>query len=183
MRIQITRNILYSHDPKDLTEAFTKAQTVYYDNQYLQLDQSRDAHRNNQQRGQSRSQHQQNASKNWGIQQQPQGSPGVNVNMNCNQPQQPMKSGDKPNPMKVDTSNQFRQNMNWQQPNQQPNNPSRPITQQPPRFQRINQLQDNQSDPNEGYEGDVCGEIPDDLISNTSHESIKSNAASTFLSA
>lgn len=34
-----TRNILYGHSPKSLTAAFGIAQTVYYDGQYLQLEQ------------------------------------------------------------------------------------------------------------------------------------------------
>lgn len=163
LKHQITRNILYSHSPKDLAEAYAKAQTVYYDNQYLQLDQNRDSHRSGPARGQPRHQNQ-NPSKNWGIQQQPQDSPRVNVNMNCVQPNQ---TGNKMEPM--DKPNGQQPNMNSYGPRQN--------FQQPNRFQRINQLQDSESNPNDGYEGDF--HIPDDLISQHSSQSFESSETTT----
>lgn len=57
----------------------------------------------------------------------------------------------------------------WRKPNQQ-------------QTQRVNQIRDDESDPNQGYEGDLHEEIPEDLISNASIESNQSNTASTFLS-
>lgn len=163
------RNILYSHKPRTLAEAFTTAQTVYYDNQYLQLDQNRGFQKN-----QTRLQ-----------QQKP--TPKFNVNLNCNNEQQQVIQRE---PINMDPSNKLKQATNWRQPNRQSytpmNGPQRrdfgASRQQPYGIQKINQLQDNESNPNKGYEGDVCDEIPDDLISNASHESIESNTASTFLS-
>lgn len=175
LKSQMMRNILYGQTPKTLADAFAVAQTVYYDNQYLQLDQNRD----------SRTQHQQSVPM--------KSKPNWNYNKPQQRPIQP-KVFNKTEPMEVDSSNRFKQATNWRKPNQQPNaqmygpqkrdyNFSHQYTQQPHKFQKINQLRDSESDPNDGYEGDICGEIPDDLISNTSHESIESNTASTFLSA
>lgn len=183
LKSQTTRNILYSHGPKDLAEAYTRAQTVHYDNQYLQLDQNRDSQRNGQTRGQIRTQ--QNNSKNWRMQQQPQDSTKFNVNMNCNQQNQ---TGNKQEPINGDSTNKFKQNVNEQQKNQQPYsngpqkreyNTTRQHLQQPNKFQRINQLQDSESNPNEGYEGDICGSIPDDLISQHSSQSFGSDDTTT----
>lgn len=183
LKSQATRNVLYGQKPKTLAEAFTTAQTVYYDNQYLQLDQNRETPN-----GQSRSQ-QQNAPKRFysGTNQQAQNSPArFNVNMNCNQPpQKTVQPTDQPESMDIDASNRFKQSANWRQPNQQTSGPqkreydsSRQHTSQPNKMQRINQLQDGESNPQEGYEGDLCNDIPDDLISNTS---LESDTASAFL--
>lgn len=158
LKSQAMRNILYSHKPKTLEEAFTTAQTIFYDNQYLQLDQNREV----------------NFSKNTfaSKNKQSQNFSPLNVKMNCNQQQRPIQTNNKPEVKAEDPSNRFKQTTNWQKPNQQPQ-----------RIQRINQLQDNESSPNEGDENNICEEIPDDLISNASQESNESNTASTFLSA
>lgn len=98
------------------------------------------------------------------------------------------KSFNKPEPMEIDTSNRFKQSTNWRPPNQQPNapmngpqkrdyNPTRQYS--PQKIQRINQLADNESNPHEGYEGDIHDDIPDDLISITSHT--ESTTGSAFL--
>lgn len=158
-----------------MAQAFAVAQTVYYDNQHLQLDQNRDLQRM-QDKIKSRIQ-------------QKNSAPKYHPNFDYNKPQQSTqpKSSNKPQPMEVDTSNRFKQQTNWRQPNQQadqqPNGPikrdynsSRQYAQQPQKMQRINQSGDNESNPNEGYEGDICGEIPDDLISNTSDVSTLTSA-------
>lgn len=150
LKSQATRNILYSHKPKTLAEAFTTAQTVYFDNQFLQLDQNRNPQQ--QQRPQQRPQQWNAYPKN--STQQENSPANFKMNVTCNQSpqQQPNKQSTTP--------------MNEPQRMKYPN-----------KFQKLNQL----SDPNEGYEGDICGGNPDDLISNTSHETIESNTASTFL--
>lgn len=182
LKSNITRNVLYSQKPNTLAEAFTTAQTVFYDNQYLHLEQNRDA-----QMGQSRPQQGQNfANKfkpgmqpqaqrypfNQGTQQQAQRYPAnFNVSMNCNQPpQKPVRPTDRAEPMEVDSSNRFNQNTNWRQPNQPANGPqkreydsSRQHQSQPNKMQRINQLEDEESNPHYGYEGDICDTVPDEL--------------------
>lgn len=40
LKSHATRNILYSHQPKTLADALATSQTVYFDNQYLQLNQT-----------------------------------------------------------------------------------------------------------------------------------------------
>lgn len=172
------RNVLYGHGPKSLAQTFAIAQTVYYDNQHLQLDQNRDLQRM-QDKIQARI-----------LQQNSTPKYNPNFNYKTQQPMQP-KNFHKPEPMEIDNSNRFKQTTNWRPPNQQPiaqaNRPqkrefipSRQYTQQPQKMQRINQLGDSESNPNEGYEGDIHNDIPDDLISNTSHQS---NTTSTFLDA
>lgn len=168
------RNILYGHSPNSLAQAFAMAQTVYYDNQHLQLDQNRDLQRI-QDKFQARLQQQNPA-------------PKYNPNFNFKS-QQPMQSKNfhKPEPMEVDTSNRFKQTTNWRSTDQQQNpqmnaplkrdyNSSRQHLQQPQKMQRINQLQDSELQPNDGYEGDIAGSVPEDLISNASDGSIESSA-------
>lgn len=86
------------------------------------------------------------------------------------------------------------ENTNWRQQNRMMNPPqkrdynsSRQNALPPNKMQRINQLQgseiESDPNPNEGYEGDVCDEIPDDLISQSSETLYTSDEASTFLSA
>lgn len=181
LRNHATRNILYSHQPKTLEEAFTTAQTVYFDNQYWQLDHGRnlDHQKYEQPKREQRSQQQRGVVRkfNNGILSQP--NYPTKVDVNCNQ-----QTVRKDKPEVVDPSNRFKQN-NWQQPYAQMNGLQKRdykgYGQQPQRIQRINQLQDNESDPNEGYEGDICGDIPDDLISNSSHETNKTMTSSAFL--
>lgn len=82
--------------------------------------------------------------------------------------------------MEVDNSNRFRQSTNWRQPNQQnpPQKREYDSARQnfPNKMQRINQIQDDDCRPQEEYEGDTNGTIPEDLISNASNESVKSSA-------
>lgn len=175
LRSQVMRNTLYNHKPKTLAEAFTMAQTVYYDHQYLQLDSNREAPKN-----QSRGQHPQNfPKKNYPGAPQQQVSPKFNMNMNFNQPRQSGQQDGKPMQMNMNYPK------DWKPSNSQPHGApkfNKYPQQQHQGFQKINQLQGDESDQNEKYEGEICEEIPDDLISNVSHESTKSNTASTFLS-
>lgn len=186
----MTRSILYANTPKSLTQAFAISQTVFYDNQFLQLDQQHDANKPF-------------------VRTQRQHIPvGSNPNFNYAKMRQPTPPISKPEPMEVDTTNRFRYGPNWRQPNQMSNH--QPNLQQsnqqsnqgqnlqtnapqkreydssrqhiqPPKFQRINRMIDSESDPNEGYEGDICDETPDDLISISSHASDKTNTSSAFL--
>lgn len=177
------RNVLYGQRPKTLAEAYTTAQTVFYDNQYLNLDQNQVAPNVPPQQNMPRRQY-------FGAQQQTQNLPAkVNLNVNCNQPQRKtFQPPNKPEPMDVDTSNRFKSTTNWKQPNQSNemhNGPQKrdceASYQQPRKFLRINQIQDSDTDPNEGYEGDICGTIPDDLLSNNSHLSNETTTSSAFL--
>lgn len=186
-----TRHILYGQAPKTLSDAFAVAQTVFYDNQYLHLDQN-----NDMRKGQSSPKSQPNFNPNFNYNNRPQAQPAKfqpnfapNFNDN-NKQQRPFQP--KPEPMEVDSSGRFKQNTNWRQQNMQPNqmngaqkrdfNSSRQNI-QPHKFQRINQLQDDEPSPHDGYEGDIMGSIPDDLISNNffSNESQHSDTASAFL--
>lgn len=74
------RNILYSHKPRTLAEAFATAQTVHYDNEYLHLDPNRGTQKN-----QPRPQRQQGSfgKINNGIQSTQNFRSGPNVNVNC----------------------------------------------------------------------------------------------------
>lgn len=180
LKSQTTRNILYAHQPKTLSEAFTMAQTVFYDNQYLHLDQNREG-RNPPRATQIPSfprkpfpyaqQQFQNAQNKF------------NVNMQCKQ-SPPMQK--KPEPMEIDPSSRVNQNINYRrprndnvQPSNEPQKREHESSQQymPRKFQRINQLVDSESDPNKEYEGDICGEIPDDLISNKSDDTDTDSSA------
>lgn len=166
LKSHVMRNILYSQKPKTLAEAFTTAQTVFYDTEYLQLEQRQREFPKNHQR---MSQQQNSSGK-----QQIQNSPiGFNMNMNCNQPKNKADTRD------VNTSNRFKQNTNFQQFGAQMNG-QKPV-QQPHKVQRINQIRDSESVTN----GEINGgeDIPDDLISNSSHVSHETEISSAFLDA
>lgn len=175
LKSQTMRNILYNHKPATLAEAFTTAQTAYYDNQYLQLDQNRENQRNP-----PRGQHQHNFPRKIfpNIKQQ-EISPKFNLNMNCNQPQQSGQHGGKPTQINGENPNR------WKASNVPAHGPQKRDYKNPQQqhqgVQKINQLQEDGSDQDEDYEGEICAEIPDDLISNVSHKTINSNTASTFL--
>lgn len=168
------RNTLYGNTPKTLGKAFAIAQTIYYDNQHLQLDLNRDS-RKVQPRAQ---------------QQNPPMKYNPNFNYNKTQPLTQQKTADKTEPMEVDNSARFKQSTNWRQQNPQVNGPqkrdynsSRQYIQQPQKIQRINQLQDNELQQM-GENNECSGEngyIPDDLVSNASRTSRESDTASTFL--
>lgn len=95
-------------------------------------------------------------------------------------------------PPKYDTNyNNKKPNLNQQETGNKPENKPeagkkyewhKPNPQRSHGIQKVNKIQNDESNSNHGYEDDFCGEIPDDLISNTSNESNKSNSASTFLS-
>lgn len=187
LRSQAIRNILYSHKPKTLPDAFTTAQTVYFDTQYLNLDQHREAQKRELQKNQPRQHRQQGFSGKFYSEMKPTRnySQGFNVNMNCNQPAQQMtQPHNKYEQKETNTSNRANQDMNWRQPNapqRRENNFQRQNVQHPQKFGRINQIQDTESNPNEGYENDICDDIPDDLISNCSHTSNETKISSAFL--
>lgn len=105
--------------------------------------------------------------------QQKQNSSKFNSNANYNRPIQTSTQPRFTNKLeeKPVTMNENKRE-NWRQPNQQQSN----------RVQKINRIQESESNSNNSYDGDLCDTIPDDLISNTTHESDKSNTASTFLS-
>lgn len=152
----ILRNILYGHTPKSLNEAFAIAQTVFYDNQYLQLDQNRDI-----QRLQSQFQNQNFFAKN-------------NSNPNHNAQQ---KNVFKPEaePMEIDNSNRFR-STNWRQQNQHVPAVKREFesgrTQPQQKMQRINKLLDSGEElPDLNDDEREIAENQDDLISVTSEAS------------
>lgn len=150
------RNILYGHTPKSLSEAFAIAQTVFYDNQYLQLDQNRDM-----QRLQSQLQNQNFFAKN-------------NSNPNHHAQQ---KNVFKPEaePMEIDNSNRFR-STNWRQQNQHAPAVKREFesgrTQPQQKMQRINKLLESGGELPDLYDDErEIAENQDDLISVTSEAS------------
>lgn len=169
LRSQAIRNILYARNPRTLPDALTIAQTVHHDDLYLHLDQLP----RNPQSGHYKSS---------AMPRQAQ-KPQYGFNVNCNQQQQQHQprtgTFNRPEPMEIDNSNRFRQSTNWRQPNQQ-NVPKREHDSArqnlPNKMQRINQIQDNQPEQYEECEGEVKEEIPEDLISIASNESVKSSA-------
>lgn len=174
LRSQSARNILYGQNPKTLSEAYTTAQTVYYDNEYLRLEQSRDMEKCKQ--------------ITYMRQQQPKNTTRFYTNMNGNVPQTsfPPRAFNKQDPPRMNNENRFKQPMNWRQPNQQQNMQtnepqkreydSRQMLQQVNKTQRINQLQDDETNQNEMNGDDGCDNIPEDLISNATNESTVSSA-------
>lgn len=81
----MTRNILYANTPKSLSQAFAIAQTVFYDNQFLQLDQ-------------------QHPNKPFVRTQQQNAMTGANPNFNYAKMQQQTSPTAKAEPMEVDNS-------------------------------------------------------------------------------
>lgn len=88
LKSSMIRNILYGHTPRTLSDAFAIAQTVFYDNQYLQLDQHRER-----------------------FTPQNQQPFATFPRDNPNQPK-----FQKPEPMEQDDSKRYRQSTNWRQP-------------------------------------------------------------------
>lgn len=167
----MTRSTIYGASPRTLTKAFAIAQTIFYDNEFLQLD----PHRESQKRNVPH-----NAALNHS---KPQYHPGFNYNkpQNAFQPQFNNKSNEKPEAMEIDSSRRFKQATNFRQLNGEPNAQKREhlssrqhVPQVLQKFQRINQLGENET-TEENEEGEY---VPDDLISNTSYVS---DSASTFL--
>lgn len=168
LKNHMMRNILYGRTPESLADAFAIAQTVHYDQQYTES-----------QEFPIRSQQNRNSSK---------FNPNTTFNkptLNPNQVRFTNKSEEKPVKMNENKRENWRQSNqqqstmnenkreNWRQQNQQQSN----------RVQKINQIQESESNSNNNNDDDLCDTIPDDLISNSTHESNESNTASTFLSA
>lgn len=159
MKNRTMRHILYGQQPKTLSEAYSIAQTVYYDNEYLQLEQC-PAPQKTQPRNQ-----QQNKMPYTNFE-KPQNQWTQQKHYNNAEPQKQWrhKNNDNVEPMEVDVSNRTKQT-NWRQPEQQnygqkrENNSFRHQHMQPQKIQRINQLTDE------------VQPIPDDLISNASNVS------------
>lgn len=161
-----TRGILYGQTPKSLSAAFAIAQTVYYDNQYLQLEQ-----RGEPQKAQMHF-NQQNAPARY----------NPNFNRSPQQTQQ-VKEFKKPEPMEVDSSNRFKQFNNTNNGQKRDYDSSRQRSAQPNKIQRINQLQtDEQQAVGDNLNSDEEHHtIPEDLISNSSNTSDHTTTASAFL--
>lgn len=167
----------------------TTAQTVFYDNLYLQLDQYQDQKRREppaqQQRNFPRPQQSPNYAGNFHNNIRPPGNFPVanNVNLNCNPQQQnaiarPFQPPRRPEPMEIDSSKQFRHNNNWRSlntPQKREYDSSRQHVQRN-KMQRINQLESNDENPHDGYEGDIHDDIPSDLVSITMDESDRASA-------
>lgn len=149
-----------------MSEAYTIAQTVYYDNEHLQLEQyPMQKNQPRQQKMPFMGYHNQNP---WNNNNQ---NPWNNNNQNPWNNQG--KNYNKPEPMEIDCSNRIK--TNWHQPQQQvygqkrEYNSSRQRFEQPQKMQRINRLT-NTTQP-----------IPEDQISNASNESTHTNVSSAFL--
>lgn len=160
-----TRSILYGQSPKSLSAAFAIAQTVYYDSQYLQLEQ-----RSEPQKAQSNFQQHNFSAKN---------NPDFNYNKSPQQPQKP-KEFKKPEPMEVDNSNRYLQTNAQNNGQKREYDSSKQRFFQPNKVQRINQLGDNELQPVDGN-FEERETIPEDLISNVSHVSEKTMRSSAFL--
>lgn len=168
LKSSATRSILYGQSPKSLSAAFAIAQTVYYDSQYLQLEQ-----RSEPQKAQSNFQ-QQNAPAKY--------NPNFNYNKSPQQPQKP-KEFKRPEPMEVDNSNRYVQTNTQNNGQKREYDSSRQRLLQPNKMQRINQLGDGEIQPTDGnFDFNEEREtIPEDLISNSSHTSEKTMTSSAFL--
>lgn len=159
--LRAMRHILYGQQPKTLPEAYTIAQTVYYDNEHLQLEQcsimtrapsqpqgkynNRTQHEWNQLRTSNRPEQMKKSANEWH-------SP------------RDFKNYDKATPMDIDCSK-----MNWRQqerPQKKEYQQSRQrFEQQPQRVQRINGL--------------MVEPISEDLISNASDDSTHTNGSTS----
>lgn len=154
LKLRMMRNILYGQQPNTLQEAYAIAQTVYYDNENLQLEQCLLPSRPQMQQKAQPRMHQQKMF--------------FANNDRSNQWNQ-QKNYMKPEPMEIDSSNRSKQ-VNWRQPappQKREYNSSRQQFEQQNKMQRINQLLEATEE-----------EIPDDLISN---HSTRTNVSSTFL--
>lgn len=163
------RNLLYGGRYNVLSDVYKTAQTIYYDNQYLELD------------AEARRMSQNPSSKSRPNMQFKRPAPKYDVNVNCNQPQKNVVQAiNKPEPMEVDNSRQFKQNTDWKpKPSWHQNDPqkreydsSRQRTQQRHKMPRINNFQDDLPD-------DICDTIPEDILSISSEAG--SSVSSAFL--
>lgn len=172
------RNLLYGGRYSVLSDVYKTAQTIYYDNQYLELD------------AEARRTSQNVLNKSRPNMQFKRPAPKFDVNVNCNQPQKyVVQNSNKPEPMEIDSSKQFKQttnwkpNPNWRQKNNDPQkrgyDSSRQQSQQQYKMQRINNFQDEL--PHDGYEGDICDTIPEDVLSVSSEATAGTNVSSALL--
>lgn len=174
------RNLLYGGRYNALADVYKSAQTIYYDNQYLELDcEARNTTPHIQSKFRSNMQFKKPL-------------PKLNVNVSCNQPpKNVVPNVNKSEPMEIEETRQnpnWKPNPNWRQRNNAPQkreySSSRQPSQQPYKLQRINNIQDElpyEKNPNDGYEGDICETIPDDLLSVSSNATIRTDVSSAFL--
>lgn len=169
LRFRTMRHILYGQQPKTLSEAYTIAQTVFYDNEHLQLEQSSFVARAQpQQQGRACA----NGNKPRNEWNQPRNNDTRNGQV-WNQPRND-NTCNRPTPMEVDGSNRTRQ-QNWyqtEQPQKREYNSSRQRFEQPLKMQKINQLME------------ATQQIPEDSTlddGNNSDDSTHTNASSAFL--
>lgn len=165
MKFRMMRHILYGRQPRTLEEAYAIAQTVFHDNEYLQLEQCTNP------RGPTRQQMNNYAPPKMYNANPPRNNMNWNYNanqqrnnINWNQPRYNV-----PEPMEVDTSHRTRQTPNWRQPDSpQKREYVSSRQQQPQKMQRINRLLDTA--------------IPEERTANNdSDDSTKTNMSSAFL--
>lgn len=183
LRFRVIRHILYGQQPKTLSEVYTIAQTVFYDNEQLQLEQCSIAARAQPQQ-QGKPYMSGNKPRNEWNQLRSNNQPRNEWNQprNNNQPRnewnRPRNNNNRnePEPMEIDGSNRTRQT-NWRQPEPPQKREYHSSCQrfenlQPPKMQKINHLME------------TTQPIPDELTSNDgndSDDSIHTNVSSAFL--
>jgi hypothetical protein len=172
LKSRTTRQILYGRQPKTLTEAYSIAQTVLYDNESMQLDQNKSIfqQRTHQQHSTNHNKQQKQWTNNnpWNQQRNHNfNNHNFNQQRNNNFYQQRNYS----EPMEVDGSGQVKSN--WRQPTPQSYGQKRELgsrrSELPQKMQRINRLMD------------AVQQIPSDLISTSSNDSTRTNVSSAFL--
>lgn len=168
LKFRMMRHILYGQQPTTLSEAYTIAQTVFYDNEQLQLEQCSLGTRNQSPQQRNPKMNNNGNRNEWNQQRfnnykaNEWNQPRINNNYNV------------PEPMEIDGSNRTRQT-NWRQretPQKREYNSSRQRFEQPQKAQRMNQLMD------------IKGPTPEEFITdngNDSDDSIKPNVSSAFL--
>lgn len=153
LKFRTARHILYGQQPKTLSEAYTIAQTVFYDNEHLQLEQ-------------------------YTTKIHPQHQAKIYTNVNkpryeWNQQRNNNNVYNTPEPMEIDASNRTKQT-NWRQPvfpQKREYISSRQRFEQPCKMQKINSLMEQTTQP-----------ILRDLTSNDdSNDSTNTNLSSAFL--
>lgn len=192
LKFRMMRHILYGQQPTTLSEAYTIAQTVFYDNEQLQLEQcslgtrnqSQQQRKNNMNNNVNRNEWNQPRFNNYKANEwnpprfnnyktNEWNQPRFN-NYNANEWNQPRNNNNynAPEPMEIDGSNRTRQT-NWRQqeaPQKRDYNSSRQRFEQPQKAQRMNQLMD------------IKGPTPEEFTAgdgNDSDDSTNPNVASS----
>lgn len=169
LRFRMMRHILYGQQPKTLSEAYAIAQTVFYDNEHLQLEQCPTVSRTQLTQQKKHCMSYNRPQNEWN-------QPRNNIT-SCNRPQNEWNQSrnnntyDLPVPMEIDGSNRTKQS-NWRQqeaPQKREYNSSRQRFEQPRKMHKINRLMETNQP------------IPEELISNASNDSTDTNVSSAFL--